>query len=151
MSCYAVRRGRWALLVCALVVSGCVATYSNHGYVPPADELAEVVVGVDTRDTVRETIGQPSSQGVLADSNFYYVSSRVRSYGPREPQVVERNLVAITFDTAGVVQDIVQLGLEDGRIVNLDRRVTDTSVSTNTFLRQLFGNLGNFDAGTFIE
>jgi len=139
------------LLVGACLVAACSATYRNHGYVPPREELAEIVVGVDTLDTVTESVGQPSSLGVLQDSGYYYVASRVRYFGPREPQVVERRLVAITFDDAGVVQNIEQFGLEDGQAITLDRRVTETSVTDNTFLRQLFGNLGNFDPGQFIQ
>lgn len=143
--------GRGMLLVGACLVAACSATYRNHGYVPPREELAEIVVGVDTLDTVTESVGQPSSLGVLQDSGYYYVASRVRYFGPREPQVVERRLVAITFDDAGVVQNIEQFGLEDGQAITLDRRVTETSVTDNTFLRQLFGNLGNFDPGQFIQ
>lgn len=144
-------KSRLILFLCALAVSGCTATYRNHGYVPSQDELAEIVVGVDTRDTVSDAIGRPSSIGVLEGSGYYYVASRMRTYGAAEPRVVSRRLVAITFDDAGVVEDIVELGLEDGRVVSLDRRVTDSSVSNNTFLRQLFGNLGNFNPGQFLE
>ncbi len=135
----------------AIVLSGCVATYRNHGYVPPDEELAEIVVGVDTRDTVAETVGPPSSAGLLNESGFYYVASRVRNYGLLEPKVVERRLVAISFDSSGVVRNIEEFGFEQGRVITLERRITETAVLDETFLRQLLGNLGNFNPGQFIE
>lgn len=143
---------RSAMLGLALVaVAGCSSIYRNHGYVPTDADLENVVVGIDTRDSVAETLGAPSSSGVLNDSGYYYVSSRVRHFGIREPEVIERELVAITFDQRGVVRNVERYGLEDGQAVNLSRRVTETSVPNQTFLRQLLGNLGRFDPSTVLE
>lgn len=145
-----------ALRLClgvVLVVSlgACSTIYRNHGYVPSEEDLAEVVVGVDTRDSVAETVGTPSSSGILNDSGYYYVRSRVRHQGMRAPKVVDRELVAISFTDTGVVENIERFGLQDGRAVRINRRVTETSVSNQGFFRQLMGNLGNFDPGQFLE
>lgn len=140
-----------AALVVALGLTACTTTYRNHGYVPSDEELSEVVVGVDTRDSVAETVGTPSSSGVLNSGGYYYVRSRVRHQGLREPRVIERELVAISFSDNGVVENIERYGLEDGRAVRLSRRVTESSVNNAGFLRQLLGNLGNFDPGSLIQ
>ena len=132
-------------------LSACVTRYRNHGYVPSEEELAEIVVGIDTRDSVIEAVGPPSSSGVLNESGFYYISSRVRFYGARAPKTIDRQLVAISFNTSGVVQNIERFGLEDGRVIPIERRVTSSSVEDKTFLRQLLGNLGRFDPGSFIN
>ena len=131
--------------VVVLAAAACTPIYKNHGYIPTPEELAEISVGVDTRDTVLEKAGAPSSSGVLKDSGYYYVASRVRHYGPKRPEVVSRELVAISFDQRGVVRNIERFGLEDGYIIELDRRVTDSSVQDKGFLRQLLGNIGNFN------
>lgn len=141
----ALRAGLIGMAVVSL--SACVALYRNHGYVPNDEELAEIQVGVDTRDSVTEAVGSPGSSGVLQDSGFYYVATRMRHYGATQPKVVSRELVAISFNQSGVVQNIERFGLEDGRVVPLSRRVTSSSVENNTFLRQLMGNLGNFNPG----
>jgi outer membrane protein assembly factor BamE (lipoprotein component of BamABCDE complex) len=130
---------------CLAVASACTPIFENHGYIPPAEDLAEIKVGVDTRDSVIEAVGAPSSSGVVRDSGFYYVRSKVRHYGPKRPEVVERQLVAISFDQRGVVRNIERFGLEDGIIVQLDRRVTELSIEGTGFLRQLLGNIGNFN------
>lgn len=135
----------------AVVLAGCTSVYRNHGYVPSQEELAEIVPGVDTRDSVAETVGAPTSSGVLNNGGYYYVASRVRHNGVRKPQVVSRELVAINFDTAGVVTGIEHYSLEDGRVIPLQRRVTSSSIENKTFLRQLLGNLGNFGPGQILN
>lgn len=143
---------RAALIGLALVSLGaCASIYRDHGYVPSEADLAEIVVGVDTRDSVIESIGTPSSTGVLDDSGFYYVSTRIRQYGASKPKIVDRQLVAISFDSAGVVRNIERFGLEDGQVVALQRRVTTSGVADKTFLRQLLGNLGRFDPGALLQ
>ena len=130
---------------CLAVAAACSPIFRDHGYIPPPEDLAEIKVGVDTRESVIESIGAPSSSGVVRDSGFYYVSSRIRHYGPRKPEVVERELLAISFDQRGVVRNIERFGLEDGNVITLERRVTESSIESNGFLRQLLGNIGNFN------
>lgn len=142
---------KFVAILCVLVVAGCTSVYRNHGYVPKEEELSEIVVGVDTRDTVAETVGSPSAGGVLDSSGYYYVQSRVRHFAYRRPEVVSREVLAITFDNAGVVRNIERFGLEDGQVVPLTRRVTETAATDNGFLRQLLRNLGNFAAGDILE
>lgn len=140
-----------AAILCVLVVAGCSSVYRNHGYVPKDEELSEIVVGVDTRDSVAEAVGTPASSGVLDSSGYYYVQSRVRHFAYRRPEVISREVLAISFDNVGVVRNIERFGLEDGQVVPIARRVTETTSSDNGFLRQLLRNLGNFSAGTFLD
>lgn len=137
-------RALLAGLVATLWLAGCSAQYSNHGYIPPQEELDQIVVGVDTLDSVRETLGSSASGTVLNDTGLFYVRSRVRTFAMLEPEVVERNVVAVSFDANGVVENIETFGLERGQVVRFTRRVTDSSVAGKSFLRQLFGNIGSF-------
>lgn len=145
---------RWvrAALVGAalLAATGCTTRFRNHGYAPSDAQLAEVLVGVDTRDTVADVIGPPTASGVAAGGDFFYVQSQFRLYGPLEPKEVDREVVAIRFDTDGVVSNVERFGLENGRVVALSRRVTQDNVRGTTFLRQLFGSIGQFNAGDFL-
>ncbi len=146
------RIGR-ALIAGCLVLSlaACVERIRAHGYVPEADDLDQITVGVDTRDTVAEVLGAPSTAGVTDDSGYYYVRTMVRHVGALEPKVVDREVVAVTFDDGGVVQNIERYGLEDGRAVVLSRRVTDNKTEGNGIIAQLLRNLGNFTAGSLLN
>ena len=135
---------------CLIILAGCTATYRNHGYAPSEDDLSSIVVGVDTRDTVAEVVGRPTSAGVLRDSGWYYVRSRYRNYAWRAPEEIDRQVLAISFDDTGVVTNVETFGLERGRIVRLNRRVTTPNTQGVGFLRQAFGNLGRLNIGDFV-
>lgn len=142
--------GKWiAVGAVSLTLSACAPTFRNHGYIPPQEDLDALVVGIDTRASVEESVGPPSSGGVLNDGGYYYVRSRVRTFGPTAPKEIERQVLAISFDGDGLVSNIERFGLEDGHVVPLARRVTSTAVSNKSFLRQLIGNIGNFGGGGF--
>jgi outer membrane protein assembly factor BamE (lipoprotein component of BamABCDE complex) len=131
-------------------MTACTPIYQNHGYVPSDEDLSQIAVGVDTRATVDEVVGVPTAGGVLKGNDYYYVRSRVKSVGPFEPKIVERQVLAISFDNNDVVQNIERFGLSDGRVVPLSRRVTSSSVENKGFLRQLLGNLGSFNPGQML-
>jgi outer membrane protein assembly factor BamE (lipoprotein component of BamABCDE complex) len=139
------RLGLAALL--ALGLSACAPQYRNHGYVPLQEDLDQIVIGVDTVASIEETLGSSASGSVLNDNAIYYVRSQVREFAMLEPEVVERQVVAISFDSAGVVQNIERFGLEKGQVVPLARRVTSSGVTDKTFLRQLLGSIGQFGTG----
>lgn len=139
-------RLRTALATILLVgVVGCAAIFTNHGYAPTELELEEVIVGVDNRASVEETIGRPASTGVLTESGWYYVSSRVRHFTYRPAEVIDRQLVAVTFNKRGIVENIERFALEDGRVVALNRRVTKTGIKGVSFIKQMLGNVGRVD------
>ena len=124
----------------AIALAGCSPTYRNHGYIPPEEELQELAVGVDTRSSVEDLVGSPSSR--VKGGDFFYVSSTFKTAGARAPKVVERQVLAMTFDENGVLQNIERYGLEDGQVVVLSRRVTSSGATDVSFIRQLFGNIG---------
>jgi outer membrane protein assembly factor BamE (lipoprotein component of BamABCDE complex) len=138
------RAGLAGLTLTAVVA--CAPVYRNHGYVPAPDELALVEVGVDTRETLAQKIGRPSTSGLLNDVGWFYVQSRYKNVGYRQPQEIERQVLAVTFSEAGVVQNIATYGLADGKVVAISRRVTETNIKGIGFIRQLLGSLGKINA-----
>lgn len=132
--------------VVAAALAACSPIYRNHGYAPTDAELEEIAVGVDTRETVAEVVGSPQASGVVNDDAWYYVASEWKTVGARAPEIIDRQVVAISFDAGGRVSNIERFGLEDGRVIALNRRVTDDNIKGISFIRQLLGNIGNFSA-----
>ncbi|HAB38862.1 MAG: outer membrane protein assembly factor BamE [Tateyamaria sp.] len=133
---------RFVTLAVVITTAGCTPTYRNHGYIPPEEELQKLAVGVDTRATVESSVGPPTAGGVLSGGDFYYVRSRTKTVGMRETREINRQVLAISFDSRGVVRNIERFGLKNGRVVPLTRRVTASGVSDTSLLRQLTGNIG---------
>ena len=133
---------RFVTLAVVITTAGCTPTYRNHGYIPPEEDLQKLTVGVDTRATVESSVGPPTAGGVLSGGDFYYVRSRTKTVGMRETREINRQVLAISFDSRGVVRNIERFGLKNGRVVPLTRRVTASGVSDTSLLRQLTGNIG---------
>jgi outer membrane protein assembly factor BamE (lipoprotein component of BamABCDE complex) len=136
-----------AICVLALGLAACGPTFRNHGYVPDPEDLAAVTVGVDTRESVESTIGLPTTTGVQRETAWYYVRDRVRRFGPQAPRTIDRELVAVSFAADGTVANVERFGLEQGRVVALSRRVTETSIQDFGLVQQILRNFGRIDIG----
>lgn len=141
----------WMAVIGLAILSACAVTLDDsHGYVPDDTLLNEVKLGLDTKETVARLLGQPGTEGVIDDRGWYYVESDYETFLWRAPVEVDREVVAVSFTESGVVENIERFGLEDGRVIALSRRVTTSNTQGVGFLRQLFSNLGTFNAGDFI-
>lgn len=139
-------------LCAAAGLAGCAVTLEDkHGYVPTESELSAIEVGRDTRETVTTLIGQPGLESLRTENGWYYVRSDYETFLWREREEVNREVVAILYSEAGTVANIERYGLEDGRVVSLSRRVTDSNITGISFLRQLVGNLGSFRLQDFVD
>lgn len=132
-----------------LTLSGCAPTTQVHGYVPSPEEIARITPGVDTFATVEETLGLPSGSGLLRDRAWYYVQSTFENYTYNPPRVIDRTIVAVSFNENGVVSAVNRYGIEDGRIVNLTTRITETGGRQLGVIEQLFGNITNLGGNQF--
>jgi outer membrane protein assembly factor BamE (lipoprotein component of BamABCDE complex) len=135
-----------ALICFGLLAGGCAPTVQVHGYVPSEADLSRIRPGFDDAGSVEEILGRPSSGGVLRDSAWYYVQSTVESFTYHAPEVIDRKVIAVNFNQAGTVTGVKRYGLQDGRVVDLETRTTETGGREMGMVEQLFGNLLNIDA-----
>lgn len=133
-----------------VAAGGCTRIDRFHGFTPTDADLESVEVGETTKNSVVEIFGPPISDGTLENNAVYYISSQFRYFGAFPPEEVDRQIVAIRFDGNDVVRNVVRYTLEDGRVVGLDRRVTDDGINDVTFLGQLLGSIGRLDAGAIL-
>lgn len=134
-----------ATLALGSVLAACAPTTRIHGYVPSQADVARITPGVDDIFSVEESLGRPSSSGLLQEGAWYYVQSTVSTFAFNAPEVVDRTVLAVNFDQNGIVTGIDRYGIEDGRVINLTTRTTDTGGRQMGVLEQLFGNLLNID------
>jgi outer membrane protein assembly factor BamE (lipoprotein component of BamABCDE complex) len=129
-----------------VALAACAPTTRVHGFVPSPSDVARITPGVDDMLSVEAALGRPSSAGLLREGSWYYVQSTIQDYTYHPPRVVDRTVLAVNFDERGVVSGIDRYGIEDGRVVNLTNRVTETGGRQMGVLEQLFGNILNLDA-----
>ncbi len=144
-------KARYAMLIAVLAAAACTPVFRDHGYIPAEDELAQVTVGQDSKDTVATKVGRPSVEGLLNDNGWFYVQSRFKTIGPRQPQEIERQVVAISFDDQDRVANVERFGLEKGEVIAISRRVTSTSIKQIGLIQQLLGSLGRLRADQLLK
>lgn len=147
------RTGRAVALaaLAAILLAGCAENVRTHGYAPDEASLAELKPGADTRATVAAKIGRPSTAGLMQGGDWFYVESRWRDFGARAPREVSREVVVVSFDAEGVLRDSARYGLEDGRVVPISRRTTETTIRNVSLIQQLLRNVGNIRADQLVD
>lgn len=126
-------------------LSACAPRVDTRGSLPDPDRVLAVQPGIHTRDQVAEILGSPSSIGTFSDKTWYYMSRRTEQTAFFDPEVIDQQVLVVTFDDAGVVSDMKLYGYEDGRVIEPVDRTTPTSGRELTILQQIFGNLGRFN------
>src|SRR6185437_12137905 len=119
------------LLVCTPVVS-------QRGYLPDPIGEAAIKIGTDTKTTVQESLGDPSTQAIFGGDVWYYISSVERQVAFFDPTVQSRSIMAVHFDKEGKVANIRHYALKDGHVIAFETSETPAKGRELTFLQQLF-------------
>lgn len=131
-----------AVLLAAAAASACTPVVRRHGYVAESDPLSAIQPSVDTKSSVLERYGHPSTSGVFDEETWYYVTDVREQLGYLQPQSSARSVTAVRFDAGGVVSKVDTFDLSDSRQVRLVGRETPTRGRELTILEQLLGNVG---------
>lgn len=133
-----------AVAALAAVGAACSPVTSYSGFRPDYNNvaLADPQVGVDTKDTVQQRFGSPSTTAVFDQTAWYYVSSAQQQVAYNAPRVTERNVMVVRFN-GETVSAVEKYGLDRGRVVAYDDHVTPTRGRELGLIEQLFGNIGS--------
>jgi outer membrane protein assembly factor BamE (lipoprotein component of BamABCDE complex) len=132
-----------AILAAAGLVGGCAQIRGRQGYVIDNALVDSVQPGVDNMESVRGTLGQPTFVGQFDDKDWYYVTRETRRLGYNLPRPVGSVIFHVRFDEAGNVAAVnKQIGTEQIASIDPSDRETPTVGADNSFLEELFGNIG---------
>lgn len=143
------------ILCAALLLMGCTPVISQRGYLQDLDNEASIDPTSDTKTTIQQRLGYPSTEATFTQDAWYYISSVEKQVAFFNPTVESRAILAVYFDKDGKVTNLKHFTLEDGHIVNFETRETPTPGKELTFLQQLFNatpgvpinNTGNTNPG----
>jgi outer membrane protein assembly factor BamE (lipoprotein component of BamABCDE complex) len=120
----------------AIGLAGCTETY-DHGYIAPDNALAQVQVGA-SREQVLLILGSPSTTATIGGEAFYYISQHAtRAVAFLNQSVVEQKVIAVYFDEKGLVKEVANYGLQDGKVFDYISRKTKTSGADYGLLSQI--------------
>lgn len=125
-------------LACALLTMGCTPVVSQRGYLQDLDTEAGIDPAVDTKTTIQQRLGYPSTEATFGADAWYYISSVEKQIAFFQPTVQSRAILAVYFDKTGKVTDVKHFTLADGHVVAFETRETPSRGREMTFLQQLF-------------
>ncbi len=140
-----------ALVLVMATLAACGGQYRNHGYMPLAEDVDALIVGVDTRDSIIEVMGVPTTGGVLTEEAMYYVRSRVHHKGYVKPNEIQRDVLVFSFDKNQILRNVERFGIEKGKLIRLEHRVTEAPGGDRSILQQIIGSIGGFNPNSIVN
>lgn len=124
-------------------LSGCAPIQSYSGFQTIESDPKDVKVGTDTKSTVRGRLGSPSATSTFDNNTWFYMNQLKSRVAFKRPEIVARNVVAISFDKdSEVVKSVDSFTLKDGKVIAFNGRETPTRGRELTILEQILGNVG---------
>ncbi len=128
-----------AVAVSACSTDGLIA-HRTEGYVISDSALQQIRPG-QSSDLVVAVLGSPQTTSTFGEQTaFYYVETKVdrTAFGLRMPQ--ERRLLAVYFDKNRKVTEKALLGLEDGKVVDINTHRTPSFGQDRTFVESILAS-----------
>lgn len=114
----------------------------HHGYLAEKDAFKSIEVGKDTKATLTQRLGSPSTRGTFDPNVWYYISHRDKRFAFFDASTVQRDILEVRFDANDRVASLHRYDVKDGhRIAYVDRE-TPTRGKELGFWEQMFGNVG---------
>ncbi len=110
------------------------------------EALAELTPGTSTRADVTALIGSPTTRAAFDDNTWIYISELTQPQVGRFPAVLDQTVLVLTFNDQGVLAGIEKKTKDDSLPVDVVTRTTPSPGTEASFMQQLFGNIGRFNA-----
>ena len=127
-------------------LAGCGIPVSDRGNLPKPENLAQVSPGVTDKASVKSLLGTPSSIATFDGDTWYYISKKEKQVAFLKPEVLDQEVYAVHFDDKGVVSNVKHLSMNDSQAMTPNPDATPAQGREFTFLEQLIGNFGKFNA-----
>ena len=130
------------LAAMGLSLAACDTPVNIRGYVADPESVEAIEAGQYTQEDVLALLGTPSTVSTFDDRKWYYIGHKSTQFAFQHPDVLERNVLVVSFDDTGYVSYKQIYSLADGREIELIERETPTEGRDFTVMQQLLGNLG---------
>lgn len=135
-----------ALLAAALGTTACVPVRTHQGYIVDKELVDSVQPGIDTRESVLQTLGRPTFTSQFNEGEWYYVSRQSSNLGYQSLKPREQTTLRVRFDATGNVIAVDRMGKELIASVDPYGKTTPTLGHKRGFFEDLFGNIGTVGA-----
>ena len=145
----------YSFLVLPLILfllNSCISQKLVHGNLPEAKLVSILKVGIDSKKTTTQILGEPTFKGVLGDNSFYYVGTVNSKLAFLDPELDSQFVLELNFDKNNKLKKLYLYDEKESIDVSMSSLETIHSGKKLTFLQQIFGNIGvgSMGRGTII-
>jgi len=137
-----------ALALTTFILSACSPFVDNRGFNHETLDLQKIAIGADTKETVMEKFGSPSTTSLYpsepgsTDSKWFYITKRTSTTAFFKPETLNQQTVVVCFNEKNIVADILKIEGETVVSMNPDKTI-GTGYESNV-MRDIFGNFGRY-------
>ena len=133
-------------------LNSCISQKLVHGNLPDAQLVSLLKVGIDSKRSTTEILGEPTFRGVLGDNSFYYVGTVNSKLAFLDPKLDNQFILELNFDKNNKLKKLYLYDENESNDVSMSSLETKHSGKKLTFLQQIFGNIGagSMGRGTII-
>ncbi|MDP3371370.1 MAG: outer membrane protein assembly factor BamE [Candidatus Paracaedibacteraceae bacterium] len=136
-----------------IALTGCLITacdpfIDNHGFNHETLDLQKITIGLDTKDTVREKFGSPSSEPFFPthagtkETQWLYITKRTSTNAFFEPKTLLQQTIVVSFSEKDIVTNVKKI--EGEHVVEMNKNQTESSGYESSVARDIFGNFGRY-------
>ena len=123
-------------------LNSCVSQKLVHGNLPDAQLVSLLKVGIDSKKSTTQILGEPTFRGVLGDNSFYYVGTVNSKLAFLDPKLDTQFILELNFDKNNKLKKLYLYDENESIDVSMSSLETKHSGKKLTFLQQIFGNIG---------
>ena len=140
------------LLLILFSLNSCISQKLVHGNLPDAELVSLLKVGIDSKKTTSQILGEPTFKGVLGDNSFYYVGTVNSKLAFLDPKLNSQFVLELNFDKNNKLKKLYLYDENESKDISMSNLETKHSGKKLTFLQQIFGNIGvgSMGRGTII-
>jgi outer membrane protein assembly factor BamE (lipoprotein component of BamABCDE complex) len=129
------------------MLAGCAGVRSHKGAVLDPQLVTAIQPGIDNKDSVAKTLGQPTFAGEFTANDWYYLARDTSTFAFRNPKVTDQTLIHVRFDAAGNVVAVDRTGKNMIASIDPVSRKTPTLGRKHSILSDIFSNVGTVGTG----
>ena len=139
------------LILISILGSACTSISEINGSMPLNNDVQRLEIGKDNKMSVLKLIGEPINRETAHLNSWLYAQQRTKTFAFFKPEVIERQILNLTFDQNDFLVKIESYDINDGKAIDPSSKRVVTEGRKLSFWQQISGNIGNLSGEQFIN
>lgn len=135
----------FSIIFAFIVLISCSNKIIQHGYTFEKSNMDKISVNKTSSNEILEIFGSPTLKSQYYGEVWYYISTKMSSKLFFPPKLIQRDILAISFNNQEVVSDFHFFTLDNNNNVQIDKNRTFSNGTNNSPITHFLKNMGKFE------